>query len=213
MSHPVWVCGLKLHILNVPAAYIKSHPVWVCGLKPLLPLRLRPALSHTLYGCVDWNPKSMRVPLRLESHTLYGCVDWNQFNILVDIFLHVTPCMGVWIETIYPGESQAGSNVTPCMGVWIETAWSLLGNKKWECHTLYGCVDWNSDDRKNLTALCRHTLYGCVDWNPSLFQASSTVTRHTLYGCVDWNPCFMPWAMRTRLSHPVWVCGLKLCLG
>ena len=33
----------------------------------------------------------------------------------------VTPCMGVWIETIYPGEPPAGRNVTPCMGVWIET--------------------------------------------------------------------------------------------
>ena len=33
MSHPVWVCGLKLIIGTAEAVPVWSHPVWVCGLK------------------------------------------------------------------------------------------------------------------------------------------------------------------------------------
>ena len=33
----------------------------------------------------------------------------------------VTPCVGVWIETVYEGPNDGGKWVTPCVGVWIET--------------------------------------------------------------------------------------------
>ena len=33
----------------------------------------------------------------------------------------VTPCMGVWIETVLPSILTKLAPVTPCMGVWIET--------------------------------------------------------------------------------------------
>ena len=77
MSHPAWVCGLKLHILQSQMPNSQSHPAWVCGLKrktsrsPILLYGSHPAwvcglklktyctifyyLSHTLRGCVDWN--------------------------------------------------------------------------------------------------------------------------------------------------------------
>ena len=35
--------------------------------------------------------------------------------------LQVTPCMGVWIETIGRKQQMHRRLVTPCMGVWIET--------------------------------------------------------------------------------------------
>ena len=35
----------------------------------------------------------------------------------------VTPCMGVWIETVAALRQAYAAQVTPCMGVWIET-WS-----------------------------------------------------------------------------------------
>ena len=35
--------------------------------------------------------------------------------------LNVTPCMGVWIETSLPPTRGSDPEVTPCMGVWIET--------------------------------------------------------------------------------------------
>ena len=33
----------------------------------------------------------------------------------------VTPCMGVWIETVCLLRINVTEFVTPCMGVWIET--------------------------------------------------------------------------------------------
>ena len=33
VSHPVWVCGLKLCSLLRLRLAMRSHPVWVCGLK------------------------------------------------------------------------------------------------------------------------------------------------------------------------------------
>ena len=37
---------------------------------------------------------------QMDSHTLYGCVDWNTNFSSEQIAGWVTPCMGVWIETI-----------------------------------------------------------------------------------------------------------------
>ena len=53
MSHPAWVCGLKLGDTNYRNIGVGSHPAWVCGLK--LPSYIAHAahLSHTLRGCVD----------------------------------------------------------------------------------------------------------------------------------------------------------------
>ena len=39
--------------------------------------------------------------------------------------IKVTPYVGVWIETIEPGEVSSLAWVTPYVGVWIET--SLYG--------------------------------------------------------------------------------------
>ena len=60
-----------------------SHPAWVCGLKLL----------------VDYDFPYLR---------------------------SVTPCVGVWIETILPLTRRRTSEVTPCVGVWIETVLAEL---------------------------------------------------------------------------------------
>ena len=100
-------------------------------------------ISHTLYGCVDWN-KSIKLIIKIiEGHTLYGCVDWNLLCLEVGAELLVTPCMGVWIETSKEPSQRAPE----------------------KSHTLYGCVDWNKEDVEVDFIICRHTLYGCVDWN------------------------------------------------
>ena len=53
MSHPAWVCGLKLAILLLMIVVPRSHPAWVCGLKPEL-VEDNPCYQrHTLRGCVD----------------------------------------------------------------------------------------------------------------------------------------------------------------
>ena len=77
--------------------------------------------------------------------------------------------------------------VTPCMGVWIETLSGILLTSDIICHTLYGCVDWNYHDAYIMSRKGSHTLYGCVDWNGVSESQAYDDIRHTLYGCVDWN--------------------------
>ena len=76
-SHPVWVCGLKPFCAEKTAAQTASHPVWVCGLKLADNGDGTAMISHTLYGCVDWNLSSCSKESLDGGHTLYGCVDWN----------------------------------------------------------------------------------------------------------------------------------------
>ena len=120
--------------------------------------------GHTLRGCVDWNTSSRGPPDGVTCHTLRGCVDWNRYQLAWRVSSEVTPCVGVWIETIkhkatkYNYESHPAwvcglkhdeilkrfpeFKVTPCVGVWIETE-RALENEVIDRHTLRGCVDWN----------------------------------------------------------------------
>ena len=143
--------------------------------------------SHTLYGCVDWNILATLWLLPNHSHTLYGCVDWNAYGWPRMIRFHVTPCMGVWIETRLDQEARRQQIVTPCMGVWIETQ---------KCYSMFWLIQvtpcmgvWIETTISSSTAhrLWSHTLYGCVDWNKSIRCNRTYKIGHTLYGCVDWN--------------------------
>ena len=107
----------------------------------------------------------------------------NDGNSLLDI---VTPCVGVWIETIRIERYGSPYFVTPCVGVWIETGQLANGNIKWG-----------------------HTLRGCVDWNVAVDNGLETTSCHTLRGCVDWNWYQIAWRATYKQSHPAWVCGLK----
>ena len=49
--------------------------------------------------------------------------------------------MGVWIETFESVGRGTVIIVTPCMGVWIETLMSAFVRYFSRSHTLYGCVD------------------------------------------------------------------------
>ena len=78
--------------------------------------------------------------------------------------LQVTPCVGVWIETVqmsvpftstspshpawvcglkrrYPFLKERNDEVTPCVGVWIETGKTDESTAEIMRHTLRGCVD------------------------------------------------------------------------
>ena len=163
-----------------------SHPAWVCGLKLGFSLPNPTPFGHTLRGCVDWNtmfsndgpikepshpawvcglkPQKKQRCNSTRCHTLRGCVDWNSLYLL---YIHeevVTPCVGVWIETtgIPVFWNSVWSHpawvcglkplcnfvffrpyyVTPCVGVWIETI-SRIVILLVKGHTLRGCVDWN----------------------------------------------------------------------
>ena len=145
VSHPSWVCGLKLKIIEFIERRTQVTPfvgVWIetrqknSVLKAVARHTLRGCVdwntgvlptsqfgseSHTLRGCVDWNNWAITSMLRYHRHTLRGCVDWNTKMIVIYIFLM--------------------------------------------SHTLRGCVDWNQPmNWENTVAFC-HTLRGCVDWN------------------------------------------------
>ena len=109
-SHPAWVCGLKHDCTYSLLQISSSHPAWVCGLK-------LPPFSH--------------LALRL-CHTLRGCVDWNNAIPEYSNLWHVTPCVGVWIETWMNYQRGGETQVTPCVGVWIETLleWYTTTSKK-----------------------------------------------------------------------------------
>ena len=142
MSHPAWVCGLKPITWLANTNIAMSHPAWVCGLKLTGSKYTNYFHSHTLRGCVDWNGKQLNQHLILHCHTLRGCVDWNFTLCNLYYWPRVTPCVGVWIETIMHPRQTGQGIVTPCVGVWIETYSEHIANVQ-KGHTLRGCVDWN----------------------------------------------------------------------
>ena len=108
-SHPAWVCGLKHSYSDSVHVFDQSHPAWVCGLK----------LIMWIIGMVN------------HSHTLRGCVDWNILASVKVFLIIVTPCVGVWIETMRRWRCTTFPPVTPCVGVWIETSPPLPTSPIW----------------------------------------------------------------------------------
>ena len=120
MSHPSWVCGLKLYHQRRNNPSSRSHPSWVCGLKHNNMGNVCHLLTVTPFvgvwietSMIDINPQVN------SSHTLRGCVDWNLRLMAELAVMHVTPFVGVWIETRYATTKSANSFVTPFVGVWI----------------------------------------------------------------------------------------------
>ena len=141
-----------------------SHPAWVCGLKLFLLRRPFIIISHTLRGCVDWNFEK-------------GC------DFVED---EVTPCVGVWIETLILITLDQPPIVTPCVGVWIETLFRHARGCSC-CHTLRGCVDWNYED---FVIPSLSDVTPCVGvWIETFYsrKSNNVLYSHTLRGCVDWN--------------------------
>ena len=162
----VWIETL-LYLITIQR-YGMSHPSWVCGLKLWLIRQIRLMRCHTLRGCVDWNwndglfllhvrvtpfvgvwieTNTRKLHIRnICSHTLRGCVDWNScIYVIVAKELLSHPSWVCGLKPPSPGE----------------------GHRRL-CHTLRGCVDWNILLAGSLTKSTGHTLRGCVDWNLSL---------------------------------------------
>ena len=147
---------------------------------------------------------------RIICHTLYGCVDWNYATGGITAYGEVTPCMGVWIETIITTSIRKRWSVTPCMGVWIETTANYQTLNAYVSHTLYGCVDWNLWAR----SLSIHVIVTpCMGvWIETPFHIEPWPKRnqsHPVWVCGLKQFKRVKWYERKE-SHPVWVCGLKL---
>ena len=185
-SHPAWVCGLKHLKFRVASSY-PSHTLRGCvdWNKIFVAINYLKH-SHTLRGCVDWNGKPAEALYYFMGHTLRGCVDWNWKHTVRFSTILVTPCVGVWIETMK----------------YLKLTGMCLSHPAWVCglkHVKHACKPFYNS----------HTLRGCVDWNSSFAVSnvtSSSVTPcvgvwietnqvygypdypgHTLRGCVDWN--------------------------
>ena len=163
-SHPVWVCGLKHLVNNINVTIKRSHPVWVCGLKHGEELMKEIAIGHTLYWCVDWNILTI------------GDIPFN----------HVTPCMGVWIETRPQSAPFLCCCVTPCMGVWIETRQRNPLPYLAQSHPVWVCGLKLRQETSNTRTSMSHPVWVC--------------------GLKRLYPDRLP---TSYVSHPVWVCGLK----
>ena len=133
MSHPAWVCGLKLYnrfhecsafwvtpcvgvwIETIIVIYFwffqTSHPAWVCGLKRLCTLVKRgKGLSHPAWVC-GLKLGSLRRIHYGRCHTLRGCVDWNNDEVNTCIDNHSHTLRGcIWIEALFTRWSSLWKN-------------------------------------------------------------------------------------------------------
>ena len=135
----VWIETSDSDLLTVTTDVTPCVGVWI---ETFLGSSASSTSCHTLRGCVDWNGKQLNQHLILHCHTLRGCVDWNFTLCNLYYWPRVTPCVGVWIETIMHPRQTGQGIVTPCVGVWIETYSEHIANVQ-KGHTLRGCVDWN----------------------------------------------------------------------
>ena len=225
MSHPAWVCGLKLFLIVNTVHFFWSHPAWVCGLKHDCTYSLlQISSSHPAWVCGLKLPPFSHLALRL-CHTLRGCVDWNNAIPEYSNLWHVTPCVGVWIETRRHSLHWRLSWVTPCVGVWIET-----GNDRQLCGRIVSHPAWVCGLKLSSVYSCIyiycHTLRGCVDWNFAYLQGYRREGSHTLRGCVDWNqkntgyldnrevtPCVGVWIETIPLGDILSHYGVTPCVG
>ena len=83
----------------------------------------RQKYRHTLRGCVDWNFFLWQLFRFAPSHTLRGCVDWNREIAGISAFSHVTPYVGVWIETLITCFTSASIKSHPA---WEYMDWSIV---------------------------------------------------------------------------------------
>ena len=134
--------------------------------------------SHTLRGCVDWNDRDVNPIEDYNSHTLRGCVDWNTSSlrfILGRFRSHPAWVCGLKL----PGHNYRRQEirVTPCVGVWIETVCMSMRRISSGSHTLRGCVDWNTFDYLEEIPAHGHTLRGCI-WIEALFTRWSSLWKN-----------------------------------
>ena len=225
-SHPAWVCGLKLFLIVNTVHFFWSHPAWVCGLKHDCTYSLlQISSSHPAWVCGLKLPPFSHLALRL-CHTLRGCVDWNNAIPEYSNLWHVTPCVGVWIETWMNYQRGGETQVTPCVGVWIETLleWYTTTSKKvtpcvgvWietRRHSLHWRLSWvtpcvgvwieTGNDRQLCGRIVSHPAWVCGLKLSSVYSCIY-IYCHTLRGCVDWNFAYLQ-GYRREGSHTLRGC-------
>ena len=121
-SHPAWVCGLKHY-------FFPSY--WICA-------AVTPCVGVWIETSEQW-----QLCIHTWSHPAWVCGLKQPVPQTSHSNLLVTPCVGVWIETRM-------ARILSLMR-WSHPAWvcglklfRLSLSDFYRCHTLRGCVDWNS---------------------------------------------------------------------
>ena len=117
--------------------------------------------------------------------------------------------MGVWIETPALRATDYKCPVTPFVGVWIETVFLAAWRRNFGSHPSWVC-GLKQTENGNLMYQSCHTLRGCVDWN-TLSPAPLPLGCVTPFVGVWIETRFSRFCCEAlKESHPSWVCGLKL---
>ncbi len=144
MSHPTWVCGLKLFGAVATAWITLVTPyvgVWIETL--ILITEDQPPMVTPYVGVWIETLVYLSKCLRKRSHPTWVCGLKQLLRTNLHRLIRSHP---TWVCGLkHPSQKIQGTLlVTPYVGVWIETIcwWRFLGPK--ESHTLRGCVDWNA---------------------------------------------------------------------
>ena len=152
--------GLNLLIYNM-LLDIESHPAWVCGLKHSVFVGWLSVWGHTLRGCVDWNLILPLVLLLFLCHTLRGCVDWNTRGNAITTGLRESH--PAWVCGLKPADNLCRHTTRVSHPAWVCGLKLLRADRTHThvCHTLRGCVDWNSCARLSKLLPVSHPAWVC----------------------------------------------------
>ena len=108
-----------------------------------------------------------------------------------------------------PSAAVTGSSgyVTPCVGVWIETVPLHRTRIKFR-HTLRGCVDWNGKEEGYRVNCQSHPAWVCGLKQGTLEECQAYIESHPAWVC-GLKPVGDFREHAAVQSHPAWVCGLK----
>ena len=179
-----------------------SHPSWVCGLKLGNEIHSRWAVDgHTLRGCVDWNLPRIIERYRKGVTPFVGVWIETLIYLHVSVIMKVTPFVGVWIETHLLREICRTWCVTPFVGVWIETREKYYLCRRNDVTPFVGV--WI--ETWTISSSCmkiRVTSFVCV-WieTPLPYHLFLRLPSHTLRGCVEWNRKQILFSEPTLKSH------------
>ena len=114
-------------------------------------------------------------------------MDWNFPTLKILGCTNVTPCVGVWIETL---DTACKTSIS-----WSHPAW-VCGLKRWRRWPL--CADWTVTPCVGVWIETRMDHCSCSDYGVTPCVG---VWIETIF---NWND------KPLHKSHPAWVCGLKL---
>ena len=122
--------------------------------------------------------------LDIESHPAWVCGLKQRAVLLAAQAQGVTPCVGVWIETLTEITNFCIIVVTPCVGVWIETYGYSHSYNPIESHPAWVCGLKLSIPYTGPMYQQSHPAWVC-GLKQNLIDINYIRPSHTLRGCVD----------------------------